>query len=319
MELGLGPTKDGFRSAIAECGAQRRWERALLLVTKLERRQLHPDESIMAAAMKAVSLSAQWVQALHLLGNLPKISVKINARHCTIAISAMQPSGDWARALSLLASMAPRDLQPTVDTYTWTICTCAKASEWSRAFNLRDQMMEEGMQPNKITYRQLAVMCRKEALWEHGLQLLADAQASQVAWDVPVVLGAVGMSCVRAQQWQRAAAVLAEFEGQLMETNYFWNLAQIRILAEREQCDGWEAAFAWLSEQDLDSFDDETVCPAISACGAQWQKALEWLLALQEGGTAVTTAMYQELVRIRATGGEDEDEDYDMDEDWPLA
>ena len=196
MELGLGPTKDGFRSAIAECGAQRRWERALLLVTKLQRRQLQADESIMAAAMKAVSLSAQWVQALHLLGNLPEISVKITARHCTVAISAMQPSGDWARALSLLA---PRDLQPTVDTYTWTICTCAKASEWSRAFNLCHRMMEDGLRPNKITYRQLAVMCRKDALWEHGLQLLVDAQASQVAWDVPVVLGAVGMSCVRAQ------------------------------------------------------------------------------------------------------------------------
>ncbi|CAE7338469.1 MRL1 [Symbiodinium natans] len=319
MELGLGPTIDGFRSAIAECGAQRRWERALLLLTKLERRQLHPDASIMAVAMRVCSMSAQWQQALHFLDVLQEKDVKMTARHCTLAISAMQASGDWARAFSLLAFMAQRGLPATGETYTWSIRTCAQASEWGRAFSLLDRMNKESIDPDEGTYRQLAVLCRKAVLWEHGLQLLADIRALQVPWDLSVALGAVSMACIRAREWQRAAAALAAFEGQPMETNYFLNLAQITVWQEQKQCDGWEAAFAWLAQKDcLDSLDDDIACPVIRACGSEWQKALEWMLALQEQGVAVTTNMYQQLVRMRAAD-DDDDEDYEDEEDFSLS
>ena len=315
MELGLGPTLDGFRSAIAECGAQQRWERALLLLTKLERRQLQADGSLLLAAMRACSMSAQWTQALHLLDTLEEKEVKMTARHCATAISALEPSGDWTRALSLLASLGLKDLQPTVDAYTWAICTCARASEWGKAYSLLDQMTEESVPPNEITYRQLAVLSRRAVLWEKGLQLLADVQASQIRWNVPVVLGAVSMSCIRAQEWQQAAGILAGFEGPL-ESNYFLNLVQIKILSERKQCEGWEAAFSWLSGRD--ELDEDVVCPVIRACGAQWQKALGWMLDLQEQGFVVTTGMYEELVRIRAAQDAEDGENYDVDDEEPL-
>ena len=326
MELGLGPTIDGFKSAINECGAQQRWERALLLLSKLERRQLQPDERVLGAALKVCGMCTQWGQALQLLDTLEEKQVKITTRHISLAISAIEGTGDWTRALSLLASLGPRQLQATVEAYTWTICTCARASEWGSALQLLEQMIQEAVDPNEITYRQLSVMCRKQGLWQHGLQLLADVKASPLQWDVAVVLGAVSMACVRAQEWQQAASILAEFESQL-EPNYYLHLAQISTLAQREQCHGWEAAFVWLAQKDARGedgmLDEDVVCPVIRACGSEWQKALEWILALQEEGGVVTTTIYDALVRTREAQGDDvllDQEDEQLgEEDWRFA
>ena len=134
MPAPVGVSIDGYASAISELGRQMRWPRALLMLTKLERRQLEGDIKTFTAALGACGSALQWAKALELLSEVQRRQVETTSVTYNCAILACQRSSELPQALRLFQEMeAWGGDEPA---YEAVLKACVEGEAWERALSL---------------------------------------------------------------------------------------------------------------------------------------------------------------------------------------
>lgn len=134
MPAPVGVSIDGYASAISELGRQMRWPRALLMLTKLERRGLRGDIKTYTAALGACGNALQWAKAVELLSAVRRKQVETNAVTYNCAILACQRSSELRGALRLFEELEPWGGDEPA--YEAVIKACVEGEAWERALSL---------------------------------------------------------------------------------------------------------------------------------------------------------------------------------------
>mmetsp|Transcript_8707 Transcript_8707/g.20159 ORF Transcript_8707/g.20159 Transcript_8707/m.20159 type:complete len:328 (-) Transcript_8707:6-989(-) len=312
MELGLGLSLHGFRCAIIECGRQRSWERAVGLLTKLERRGLQANEKVYADVITACGKADQWQEAIQLLETMREKQIDPTDESYNAAMTELAICGRWSEAFQLFEDMEERELCPDATAYASVIRACASQSDWAGGLRVFAEMQGRAITANVQSFFALSQLCFKSpGLWQQAVWVIEEMRslstpAADDAETWPHVYSTCASTCVRAQEWEQASCILADFQRLSLPVPFILNLAQIQTMVARHQCAPWQAALLWLAQRGEP--DEDAVAAAIRSCGPGWQHALELVLDLQEEGFTMSARIYQELVSASMSFDEDQED-----------
>lgn len=231
LSAGIGVTIHGYANAIRECGQQLRWEKAITLLSKLERRNLQPDSLPYASAVGACAFAAQWPSSLALLEEMTERRLAPEMAAYNAAIMACQRSSLFDEALQLFDDIGEAGLEPDRRSYEAIVEACVEAKEWEWALKfLSDFKAKDGMEavfPMHVLDIQVLAAYEGVATWRAALQWLCENIA------VPAVPAAVPaeeekvcafLHCCSGSAWPRGLCALSSLQSQrLSPTTWMYN------------------------------------------------------------------------------------------------
>ena len=191
------PSVVTFNTAMSACGRAERWQHAMLLSERLFTQRLRAD--VITSSSLITACAAHWAYAVRLIGlwDIAPSVVTFNA-----AMNACGKGFEWQQALVLLQDLRAEELQADVITFNSLISACAKSSEWQLAACFFSEAAKEVV-PSIITYNSVLDACKQAGLWQLALSLL---EASMHLTATVVTFSTALSACQ--SQWPTALRVL---------------------------------------------------------------------------------------------------------------
>ena len=230
-----GPDAVAYLLVVSACARGGDWIRGIELLNEYcntpSIRDREVDVNIFTAAITGCEYAGQWEEAFLLLERMRKNSVEPNERAFAAVIGAcatacakltsseLQKGGKRTgkhpvpmpqkKALRLLKVMSkdPNVVSPTPLVYNAAIRCMAEAHDLKRALKLYDALQADNLQPNVITFGSLMTACERTGNTD-GMNTVFNLLKGQGVQANDVIYGAAISCCRKAFQGERAFLLL---------------------------------------------------------------------------------------------------------------
>ncbi|CAE7946839.1 MRL1, partial [Symbiodinium sp. KB8] len=283
-----------FNAAISACAKAAEWQRSLDLLVELNARRLQKDVITCNAAVAACVRGRQWQLALRLLQAVWQEGLRANAVSYTLAVGACSGGSHWEQALVQLAvGQAAAD---DVVMRMAGIDANSRGEEWQKAFCLLDTLGA-----SMLSYGATISSCEGGGRWEPAMDLLTQLRGAAVQLNTVICNTAIS-TCEKAQEWQRAVLLLEHIQcSRRMQPDLITYNAALAALAAVSRKDPGAAALAAVLLEQIETHGFQcnliTWNAAITACGDQWEAALDFLSRLERSWCLANAITFAETVR----------------------
>ena len=295
-----------FNAAISACAKAAEWQRSLDLLVELNARRLQKDVITCNAAVAACVRGRQWQLALRLLQAVWEEGLRANAVSYTLAVSACSGGSQWEEALVQLAVG-----QAAADDSVMRMAGIdanSRGEEWEKAFCLLD-----GLGGSMLSYGATISSCEGGGRWEPAMNLLTQLRGAAVQLNTVICNTAIS-TCEKAREWQLAILLLVHSRCSRLQPDlitYNAVLAALAAVPRKGPGAAGAAGAAALAAALLQQIESRgfqcnmiTWNAAITACGDQWEAALEFFSRLSESGALPNAITYAETVRSLTAGSQ---------------
>ena len=255
-----------YNKLIADCGKKTSWAVAGHLLQEANQRRVSD-----LITYNSVLALKQWIWSLQLLGQMHQIQMQLDLVSFNASITSTTSTERWEAALHFASVAKVRELQPNIVTSNSLIMTCTRAQMWKHATDIWESLSENRLEPTSKSYTCAVNICEAAATWFEALQLLKEAQLSNII-HVATHTAAISV-CGKCGDWQAALFLLNNMESLRIQPNVITINAAIDACAIGNQ---WLAAIE-LIRSGMSGMQWDCTTYASLICACEWNDAL-WLL-----------------------------------------
>lgn len=156
-----------------------------------------PRASSYLQAINVCEAEGRWQRALMLLDRMQGVKLSTDTQCFNATICACRAGGRWREALSTLASMRSSGPSPDADTYDATIAACEVGGQAEKALELVEEMSREfpgvrrasGSRPNGLTAKDIEWM--RQTLNEAMTRCPFDEEGAELLGHLTAALGSL--------------------------------------------------------------------------------------------------------------------------------